>query len=672
MALSDITVTFGRDLAFGEIVSFKQNHPMQLGESLISEKFTDTRTNFGEVPIGVPTSTIGERSAINYAQYLNLDYYGFFGANPPYGVFRVGNTVTIRLDLLWSFNVSGITLPSDVTVAIFNYGGPAFNISSQSFSQADTLPCQNIKLNIQTSVLATKILSPFAIDPNTNNPFSIDVLRGSNPITLTLKDANDNNIIELIDVPEILSPNNFQVQINNSPNGATVIVNNTNFSSLVFQYSLDNITWQSSNTFSGQIAGNYTVYIKDEYGCSISIDYIITVFGITEPYFYISKANSLRFANRVDFGDAANYKNDENTLSCEVDVLLPYKETQLFQTADVITTQFKSNYETNEVKVVKEDSSEDNILVTKKSNYIGNKDSKDARKYDLGNGHTAIYFLTGNIYDFNTGLTTGETHYLNGGLPIWAKSGNYVKVDNEWFLIEDILYDESKNAEIIVISSNYSGSDISVIAGTIYNIFDYEIYEFTIDMVDYIDQTIKVRILSSDDNFTTVTQLSEDLNIQVKQENTKSINYWNNDNTDIFYATGIKHSIRIPYHKRSGVAEESSEVHKTDTNSILLSAEIYEVDEFKFEPVTKEIWRKLMIALAHKNVIIDGVGYVKNGEFETEGPLEDTNLYVLTAKMIKTGNVFASQSDGTIDFNTSNSQIPGLISNGNNGYLRYN
>jgi hypothetical protein len=440
---------------------------------------------------------------------------------------------------------------------------------------------------------------------------------------------------------------------------------------LNFEYSLDNSNWQTSNTFSGLAAGNYTLYVRDQFGCSISKNFVVDEFGIETPYFYISKSNSIRFANRINFGDAGNYKNDENTLSCEVDVILPWHEVQLFQTADVIITQFKSNYETNTAKVIRENGSEVSVPVIKKSNYIGNKDSRDARKYDLGNGKTGVYFGTGNIYNFDTGFPTGQTHYLNGGLPIWAKSGNYVKVNSEWFLIEDILFDESKNAEIIVISSNYSGIDVAVIAGTIYNIFDYEIYEFTIDMSNHIAEIIQVAIKAEDDNFATINLLSEDISVEVRHENAFEINYWNDDNTDIFYATGIKHKIRIPYHKRSGDVEESSEMHKTDTTSILLSSELYEVDEFKFEPVTKEIWRKLMIALSHKNVLIDGVGYVKTGSFDSEGPLEDTNLYVLTAKMIKTGNVYNSQSSGSVDFATSNIEVPGLIEVGSGGFLKY-
>jgi ABC-type tungstate transport system substrate-binding protein len=42
-----------------------------------------------------------------------------------------------------------------------------------------------------------------------------------------------------------------------------------------------------------------------------------------------------------------------------------------------------------------------------------------------------------------------------------------------------------------------------------------------------------------------------------------------------------------------------------------------------------------MIALSPKNVFINGVQYVKNGNFESEGPLDKSNLYVLKATMLK-------------------------------------
>jgi hypothetical protein len=665
-------ITFNEDLVVGSTLTFdirNNNFTPSFAVSFSHEWVTLRNATF-KVTNAIPdVDNTGVATAIQYLQAAQLDYPGIFSS-----ITRTGNAVFLTTDYNYLDFEGGLAMMNPSLVANVDFelvvNTTTISITSVSFAEATTNPCQNVKVIVETNIDIENIITPVNASAIGSSTYEFDFLRGQNIVVL-VEDANGFQDHTGGPTPSLLSPTDFNLQLNISPGGTTLVVENSVAVGLDFGYSLDNTTWQTSNTFSGLAAGNYTLYVRDQFGCAISKTFVVDEYGIQTPYFYISKANSIRFANRIDFGDAGNYKTDENTLSCEVDVLLPYHEVQLFQTADVITTQFKSNYENNTAKVIRANGDEVVVPVVKKSNYIGNKDSRDARKYDLGAGKTGIYFTSGNIYDYNTGFPTGETHYLNGGLPIWAKSGNYVKVGTEWFLIEDILFDESKNAEIIVISSNYSGVDVTLIAGTIYNIFDYEIFEFTIDMVDYIGETIKVAIQAEDDNFTTINLLSEDISVSVKHEDAFEINYWNDDNTDIFYATGIKHKIRVPYFKRKGDVDESSDVHKTDATSILLSSELYEVDEFVFEPVTKEIWRKLMIALSHKNVLIDGIGYVKNGGFDTEGPLEDTNLYVLTAKMIKTGNVYNSQASGTVDFATGNIQVPGLIDVGSGGFLKY-
>jgi hypothetical protein len=386
-------------------------------------------------------------------------------------------------------------------------------------------------------------------------------------------------------------------------------------------------------------------------------------------FFYISKANSIRYANRITWGDSENYKKDENTLSCEVDVQLAYTELQQFQSADVITTQFKSNYSSNVASVEKENGAIINVPIVKKTNNIGIKDKRDARKYNVGGGKTGVYFVSGNRYDYDTNVVIGPNE-LNGLLPEWAQIGNYFEISSIWYLIENIVFDDTKNAYVIVFTNTYDGNDVNVIVSSIYNRFNYEVYEYSIDMVDYIDQKFRVKLVSSDPNFRTITHLSEVIWCKVKHENVLEIRYRNTTNTDIMYSTGIVHKIRIPYLKISGKLDESSEVHKTDTDAILLNSDMYEVDDFLFEPVTKEIWRKIMIALSHEIVLINGVGYVKNGSFNTEGPLEQSNLYVLTATMIKTGNVYNSQTGGNLDFNGSEVEVPGLIST-ESGYVSY-
>lgn len=682
MANSKITLTFNQDLVLDNTISLNISSSTPFYLAYVGYIWKNVRASSGQVTIGTPTAIDGERSAINFVQAFNLDWNPS-GTN--YNVSRVENVVEIEA-LITEIEFSNFSSIDDylgfppsynsfVVADIVNSSTPQYVIDDINFSEADTLPCENVKVEIETSELTTVISSPVSIPSNSDNPFSFDLLRGQNYV-FTLKNADDLEINQLIQVPSLLSPDDFQIQVNSAPNGATAIVNSVSqsagFDLLVFQYSLDDIDYYNSNVFSGLIEGDYTVYIKDQLGCSTTKDFHVDEFGILTPYFYISKANSIRFANRIDFGDAANYKNDENTLSCESNVILPFRDVQLFQSADVVRTQFKSNYTTNTAKIIKSDLTEVSVPVTKLTNNIGNKDLRDARKYDLLNGKTGIYFTMGNIYDFDSTLSTGETHYLNGSIPYWVRIGGYIKIDMEWYLIEDIIYDDTKNAEVIVINNNYIGLDVSVVAGFIYNIFDYEVYEFEIDMVDYLEQEIKVQITATDDNFTTLNYLSEDIYVKVRHENTLAINYWNDDNTDVFYATGIKHLIRIPFYKIGGVDEDEYENNKTDTTTDLISSEIYEVDEFTFEPLTKEMWRKLKIALSCKNVIIDGVDYVKNASFETEGPLEESNLYVLKARMIKTGNSFSSQSDSNIEFNFGSEEIPGLIEIGTDAFLKYN
>lgn len=673
MTASTIKITFTQDLPIESQLGFDvYNDGGQFGipssYPLIFD-WVNLRSSNNQVTTGTPTLTPGERAAINFVSAFNLDTGG------QYVVTRSVNEVTIKVENIYGlteFYVGGFFAPylnhPSLSFQIVNGNSNSFNISNVNFAGASADQSQKIKVNVTTSELVTKIISPFVLNSNANNPFSFDWIRGQS-VNLIVENASGTQATQSIVLPALLNALSFSSQINNSPNEATVVIENASSNGLVLQYSLDNISFQSSNVFNGLEVGNYTFYVKDQFGGEIYKVFEITEFGIYIPYFYISKSNSIRFANRINLGDNANYNNDENTLSCETDSKIPYKEIQQFQTNDVITTQFKSNYESNTAKIIKSDLSEVNIPVVKMSNNIGIKDKLDAIKYNLGNGKTGIYFLSGNRYDYITNTVT-EPYLLNGSLPEWAVIGNYIQLGLAWFVIEEIVYDDAKNADVLVISNIYTGIDISIIAACIYNRENYEIYEFTIDMAQYIDQYFRVELKNIDPHFNTITHLSEEIWCKVKHEKVLEISYRNSTNTDVFYATGITNLIRVPYYLIKGKVDEESETHKTDTTAILLNADMYEVDDFVFEPVTKEIWRKLMHALSHEIVTINGVGYVKNGNFNTEGPLEESNLYLLTATMMKTGIVYNSRNSGSIDLNNETVEVPGLIAT-EGGFVSY-
>lgn len=671
------------------IITFLQvpepNYTINFGETTMSmlfmERFRPQRVQPNQVTIplwfdssveGEPIIVYNGYSSNNFKTAFELDYNasGLFTvtAIPDVGAALNGKgTVTIEANYpnaVFTYIPDGLGI---VSVTIMNETVNDFSITNIAISQA-TNPCTHVLVSVTTSELATSVLSPIVIENNVDNPVVFEVIRGQ---TYNVAMTNEDGFLtgERFITPPFLSASNFNINISNSPNGSTASIINSGPTVLAVQYSLDNDEWQTSNVFSGLTSGDYTLYVRDNYGCSFTIDFNVNDNAIYVPYFQISPSNSIRFAQRVTFGDAGNYKNDENTLSCEADVKLPYLEKQLFQTADVITTQFESNYGNREVKVIRKDGSEIVVPIIQKTNNIGIKDKRTAIKYNLGDGKTGIYFMAGNIYNYDTNDVIG-THALNGTLPEWAIIGNYVNIDSAWYIIENTFFDENKNADVVVIMQTYTGMDETIIAASIYNDFPYEVYEFTIDMVNYIDEEIRVKLINSDTHFGTITHLSELINVKVRHENTLCHDYWNDDNTDIFYATGIRHRIRIPFTRVESFIDEESSINKTDTKTVMLSGMLYKGKNITYEPVTEGIWDKLCRALSHKNVLIDNVPFVKSGEFETEAAIEDTNLYVLTAKMLKSTSIYSTSGTSILNGSSNDVEIPGIIE-GDAGFIKY-
>ena len=552
-----------------------------------------------------------------------------------------------------------------------------FRITDVTLSQAEN-PCTRIRVNVTTSELAPIIgygtfgsggTIPLSND-NTYNPFHFDVLRG---LKIYVKcQLGDETAVsqQPIKIPGNLYPPD--IIINNSPEGATVVVEVLSSTGLNLQYSLDSTTWQTSNVFSGLEAGNYTLYVRDQFGCLKSNTFSVDEYGIQSPYFYISKSNSIRFAQRVNWGVCNNYKTDENTLSCEADVKLPYKEIQQFQSCDKITTQFKSNYDNISAVIVEQNGSENPLLIEPKTNNMRLNDMRDARIYNLGSGKTGIYFLSGNIYDYATGSDTGQNYVLNGALPEWAVVDNHIRVLGAWFIIEDIIYDENRNAEVIIIDNTYFGNDNITRVASVFNRFNYEVFEFTVNMSNYTDQNIRVRINNDDNSFESLVHLSELINVKEGQKNTVEIIYKNNTNTDIFYATGIEHKIRLPLLRKDAKPNIKLENHETDTNTVQIMAEKREGKEFVFEPVTEGIMNKLTQALIHKFVFIDRIGYVCNSNPNVDGALGNSNLYVVKAVMIKSNMVYNSNGSiiDAIGLPPESLDVPSLIEgDGINGFI---
>lgn len=673
MALSKIKITFNEDLAIGDTITIdlaNDNFPTLIIP--LNEQWVNFRSSSNQVTIGTPTSTQGERSAINYVTSFSLDF-GLTGFN----ITRDVNVVTIICPAYYLSFENPTSNNNSVDFEITNFEGTVLEITDLQIVEA-TNPCTHYGVSATTNILAETINHSIGVtvENNTDNPFYFEVLRGQGYL-LNMNSNDGQGVFSGMSpnqAPKILNPNSFNIQINNSPNGATVIVSNT-LTGLYndFEYSLDNSTWQSDNVFTGLGADSYTLYIRDELGCSINIDFSITSLGLDNAFFLISKTNSIRFANRVAWGDCSNYKTDENSLSYEADVKLPYKEVLLFQSCDVITTQFKSNYSDISATIIKSDNTEIPLIVEQKTNFLGLKDRRDAVIYDLGNNKIGVYFTSGNLYDYDYQADTGNDYVLNGLLPEWGKVGNYINIDNAYYFIQEIIEDEDRNAKVLVIdvgSLDTPNQDEVTVVSCLYNRFNYNIYEFTIDMVNYLNECFQVRINNNDDNFDNLIHLSEWINVKIKQENTVEIEYKNSSNTDIYYPTGIKHKMRLKYEYVNGKVDDPNELYKTDDSGVLLESNVYELDEFIFFPMTKQRMRQLVLALSHDIIEINNVSYLKNGNIEVGEPLKETNRYEVKAVLIKIDDIFNSQSEGDNSFNETSIEIPGLVDYGG-GFVRY-
>jgi hypothetical protein len=485
------------------------------------------------------------------------------------------------------------------------------------------------------------------------------------------------SIERLINTPSFFVSSDISSSYVNSPNGATInIVVNPSLTGLTFTYSLDGTNFQSSSIFTGITEGDYTITVIDQLGCSASVLITIPPFsdgGIGErtPYADLpSKSNSIRYAKYVDWGICSDYKNDENTLSWQ----LPYVENaceykQLFQTCDTITTQIKSNYSNIVATIIDEELVETNAPVTQKTFYTNLRDKRDARIYNVGDGLTGIYFLSGDLYDFYTGVDIGD-YNLNGALPAWGVIGNYIFYNNAWLIISNIIYDDSLAAYVLIINTPYTGSDLPIIVSSIYNLEPYNIFEFDVDMSLFQDKKIQVNITQTDDDvsFPQVVFLSEIIDVATVHKGTVCIDYYNDNNTDIFYATGIRNKIRMPIEYFGGTVIDETTSERTDINTYLISAEGYESDTIAFKLMPKEMMRKVVQALSHKFVFLNEVQYVKEESPEVTG-LIGTDLYRMNAPMTKSNAVYTSRGTGEV-FSTGTFEIPALLKTNSEGFLK--
>jgi len=643
---SQVIITYNSNIVLGDQYSIQ--------DSLTPSQLIDLDSN---VSVALAGTTITDSLTVAYQfiqnKYNNTNIYTV-------SVDYLLNTITIDANNADSVFTEVLNNTSGaVTITISNVIAPTvFEITNITTSEVVSLPCNNVELTITSNVQATNITSPL-VDVVNSNPFLVEVQR-TGVVDVTMKDLNNADTITVF-IPSLIAAD-FTADVVNAPNGGTVTVssNYTQEPLFTLEYSLDDVLYYPTNSFSGLSEGTYNIYVRDGLGCSFSLPFVIDAF--TPPinervaFAFVSNLNSFRFKVCEDL--TTNIPTVENTLSYEENVDTPeinYK--QPFQKDDgIITTQIKSSYELNEAKITDSLSVETDLVVTKKTNNLNIEDVRDGTVVSilyLNQGYVGVRFGSGNTYDPIT-LDIDGTYSLGNNLPDWIDIGEYLNIQNAgWIKVIDIVsFNGVSTAVMNILTSSYP--EVINLQGlnrritSLYDLLPYEVYEFDVDLTN-LEGCYQVSIDLTDDNFNDVSFLSERIDVQETHLKTYLMQWYNTINNEINYSTGIKGKARFNYiYNFEWLPNSTNDVFVTDTNTTQIDSRVRDFYRLSVSPIPTAMSQKFTLLTSNDRVFGNDVNFIKESESEVIHP-SSTNLYQINQILTKGDYVFDSiSSDGSI------------------------
>jgi len=374
-----------------------------------------------------------------------------------------------------------------------------------------------------------------------------------------------------------------------------------------------------------------------------------------ENIFYVSKANSIPFADR----DISNYKTEENTLSFEGKQMLSKKATWYFQPNDAPTIQIKSNLSNIVAKIYKKDVFQEEIEAVLKIENLNQNITLDCEVISLKDSlNRGLVFEIVNIYDNSTDLNIIENYNFTGSLPDFTRTdkniiGKTISIDSESYEILSILYDEVQESWCLEISTLdlTLGSNLMSLD---YDIENFNIYEIPFDFEQYNNSDLYI-LLQANNEFETFYKVSELLKIGFFERQIE-MQYKDNEDKDIFYSTGISHILRLPYEKITPYTLEENENQKNDNSVYLTDSQTNEGNEFTVGLISFRKYRQTVLALNHSELFIDGTGYVNDGGLQKEDN-EDLNFVTASFQALKSNAYFK-------DFKKVNIKSNFIVNNG--------
>lgn len=576
--------------------------------------------------------------AFQFAQSFQLDY----NASGVFNIDVLGATVEIQCDQDNVFDGWNKTGSYNVNVTVsYIPSVQELNITGVTYSQADSDPCNMVKVRVQANKVFDILSLPIQVT-NVNADFvDFDFNRGVNYDLLIIETETSQNDFQssvFNKTPAILNESNILINESATPSGINLAIDYTgSLGENSLTYSLDGVTYQTSPVFSQLLGGTYTIFIKDLYGCEKSTTYTTSDYQAGQssvpPYFYYPLSNPVSMAFNRDIDDCDNLNYDD-LISISERNIVNHRFVQPFKPCDIFTIQFRtSNINTN----VELRDCNGNLVVDgdfeQLTNNINNFDNRDAFKFTDDDLNVRIYFTSGNIYDENDQVT--GSHSLNGNYPDGYKIGSYVKFDGTFELITDIQYNnEFERWEIV--TSETSLVEIApkaIIAFIWYNVQPYELYEVTFNLTG-LDGFYQLYLESNrNDGNELIKGLSPIIEVSNDIDDNHIIEWGNSYNNDIIYSNGYRGYMRLIYDTLpSYVPTDEIEQYQTESNIIGLDSYNRNRYEFSFFKLSTRVVKQLCEILKNDAIFIDGKEYIKTGTPEVTR-IGSSNAYNLKVEM---------------------------------------
>ena len=657
--MASVTVNFdtnpGSDdiLTGGEISIFIGNGGINPSYGII-ELLARSRTQNNEFTLG----GTNQGSALNFLNAVRFDYGNTAGVEEVEFV----SPASVRIVLADGWTTSSASADGFIigqisfTIDNTQVTPPVPDLEvSTDFTERALDPCNTITIDFTI----TGGQSPFSttVDgftiANTGSSPSVPKQRGVG-VSYSVSDSSGQTVSGSLFTPVVLVASNFSINITQSLTGSTVEIVNASTLGLGLTYSLDNVTFFNTNSFSGQAPGDYTAYIKDVYGCTVSLDY--TIPDITpvslDPFFLFPEANMVRMYQVQDDTESirANYYNRQ---SCQEYVRgWAYQNIQYWEPNDDVYIQLKTNHDNVQLFSVDPEGNESSLGIIRVVQNIGLQDGRDGKYFRLTNDTLGLYFDSGNTYDPDTFVITGTYALTSGLLPSFITEGVFVNIVGLGF--KEVLstgYDQSRERWYAVISGSTSiTTDIQTQVYTNYNNQNYDVYATTIPMSSRLNTNFKFKITTALTEY-----LSEEQQV-ISSVRGPVIDYYNTENRyDVVYALDPppRFRLRMPdMDFRALIPDSRVQNYESDNAPIQLDNKLYKNFELRCEDLSTAMAFKVLLALTHNAVTVNGLTltFKEVGEFENR---ENTNLYDIRIIMIEGGDAAARQREDTINLTTA-------------------